>query len=132
MRKGMHRNDRDSAQEMSRITIAIRQQQRMYAYQGLLLSFALVLFALALQYGLRDAGAVVGLAAVAAVAERGRVRLAGVTEASISLLPTVFAAAVLGPLAGLLVAAASFLGDFPYFLPGPRRAEAFARGGPFL
>ena len=47
------------------------------------------------------------------VAERDAVRLAGVTEASISLLPTVFAAAGSGPLAGLLVAAASFVGDFP-------------------
>ena len=39
---------------------------------------------------------------------------------------------MLGPLAALLVAAASFLGDFPYFLPAARRADAFARGGPFL
>ena len=105
---------------------------RMYAYQGVLLVLAGGLCGLAAQHGLNGSFAVLGLAAVGAIAERGRVRLAGVTEASISLLPTVFAAVVLGPLAALLVAAASFLGDFPYFMPASRRAEAFARGGPFL
>jgi putative nucleotidyltransferase with HDIG domain len=105
---------------------------RMYAYQGVLLALAGGLFALAVPHGLRDPLAVAGLAVVGAIAERGRVKLAGVTEASISLLPTVFAAVVLGPLAALLVAAASFLGDFPYFLPAARRADALARGGPFL
>jgi putative nucleotidyltransferase with HDIG domain len=104
----------------------------MYAYQGVLLTLAACLCVLASRRGLGDIGAVAGLAAVAAVAERGRVRLAGDAEASISLLPTVFAAAVLGPLAGLLVAAASFIGDFPYFLPKSRRTEALARGGPYL
>jgi putative nucleotidyltransferase with HDIG domain len=59
---------------------------------------------------------VVGLAAVAALAERGRVRLNRYLEESISLLPTLFAAVVFGPLAAMLVAAASMIGAFwpPY------------------
>jgi putative nucleotidyltransferase with HDIG domain len=53
--------------------------------------------------------AVVGLALAGAVAERGRVSLGSNTSGSISLLPTVFAAAVFGPLAAMLVSAASLL-----------------------
>jgi putative nucleotidyltransferase with HDIG domain len=57
-----------------------------------------------------------GLAAVAALAERGRVRLTRYLEESISLLPTLFAAIVFGPLAAMIVAAASMIGAFgrPY------------------
>ena len=53
---------------------------------------------------------------VAAVAERGRVRLTQYLEESISLLPILFAAVVFGPLAAMVVAAASMLGAFgsPY------------------
>jgi putative nucleotidyltransferase with HDIG domain len=58
------------------------------------------------------------LAVVAAIAERGSVQMSSTMdlEESISLLPTLFAAVLLGPLAGLLVASASMLGDFrkPY------------------
>ena len=58
------------------------------------------------------------LAVVAAVAERGSVQMSSTMdlEESISLLPTLFAAVLLGPLAGLIVASASMLGDFrpPY------------------
>ena len=56
------------------------------------------------------------LAIVAVVAERSSVRLSKTLEESVSLLPTLFAAVVFGPLAGCLVAAASMLGDFrpPY------------------
>ena len=59
---------------------------------------------------------VAGLGAIAAVAERGRVRLTRYLEESISLLPTLFAAVVFGPLAAMLVAAASMVGAFgrPY------------------
>jgi putative nucleotidyltransferase with HDIG domain len=56
---------------------------------------------------------VVVLAVTAALAERGRVRLNRYMEESISLVPTLFAAIVLGPLAGMLVAAASMSGVFP-------------------
>jgi putative nucleotidyltransferase with HDIG domain len=58
------------------------------------------------------------LACVAAVAERGSVQMSTKMdlEESISLLPILFAAVLLGPLAGLLVGAASMMGDFsrPY------------------
>lgn len=57
-----------------------------------------------------------GLAVAAALAERGRVRLTRYMEESISLLPTLFAAVVFGPLAAMVVAAASMIGAFsaPY------------------
>jgi len=60
--------------------------------------------------------AVVALIAVAALSERGRVRLSRTTESSIALLPVIFAAVVLGPLAALAVGAGSLLGDLrpPY------------------
>jgi hypothetical protein len=59
---------------------------------------------------------IAGLGAIAAVAERGRVRINRYMEESISLLPTLFAAVIFGPLAAMVVAAASMLGAFgsPY------------------
>jgi uncharacterized membrane protein len=59
---------------------------------------------------------VIGLAAVAAVAERGSVQFTSTIKQSISLLPLLFAAVLFGPLAGMLVAAASMAGDLrrPY------------------
>ena len=58
------------------------------------------------------------LACVAVVAERGSVQMSTKMdlEESISLLPILFAAVLLGPFAGLIVGAASMLGDFsrPY------------------
>jgi putative nucleotidyltransferase with HDIG domain len=56
------------------------------------------------------------LALAAAVAERASVRLTSRTEESISLLPTLFAAVLFGPLAAMVVGAVSNLGDFraPY------------------
>ena len=59
---------------------------------------------------------VIGLAAAAAFAERGSVRLSSTVEESISALPMLFAAVLFGPLAAMIVAAASMLGDFtrPY------------------
>jgi putative nucleotidyltransferase with HDIG domain len=85
----------------------------MLRYQAALLGTALVLFWLSLPHGLGDPLAVLALAIVAALAERLRIQLDSLIVASISLLPTVFAAAVFGPLAGMIVAPASFLGDFP-------------------
>src|SRR5437879_3962918 len=55
---------------------------------------------------------VLGLALVAAVAERGRVRVSTHIEESISLVPTLFAAVLFGPLPSMIVAAASMLGHF--------------------
>jgi putative nucleotidyltransferase with HDIG domain len=59
---------------------------------------------------------VLTLALVAALAERGRVRLSSDLEVSISLVPTLFAAVLFGPLAAMVVAAASFLPELrtPY------------------
>jgi putative nucleotidyltransferase with HDIG domain len=84
------------------------------AYQFALVVTALALLILALPSGLGNPLAVAGLAVIAAIAERGRVRLDSSIEVSISVLPTVFAAATFGPLAGMIVAAASYAGDFPY------------------
>ena len=71
--------------------------------------------------GLSSAGTgpplvVLGLAAAAAFAERGSVRLSSTVEESISALPMLFAAVLFGPLAAMIVASASMLGDFtrPY------------------
>lgn len=76
--------------------------------------------------------AVACLAAVAAVAERSRVKLSANTEGSISLVPTVFAAGLFGPLAAMLVAGSSVLSEFPPLLRGERRAHAAARGQRYL
>ena len=85
----------------------------MLAYQGALLGVALTLLYLALPYGLGSPAAVIGLAVIAAIAERGRVSIDNTAGVSISVLPTVFAAAVFGPLAALVVSASSLLGDLP-------------------
>src|SRR5438034_4064656 len=104
----------------------------MHGYQAVLLALALLLAWPAYGKRLGNPFAVAGLAATAALAERGRIRIGGVTEASISVLPTVFAAAVLGPLAAIIVAAASFIGDFPLLVPRANRASTFERGAPYL
>jgi putative nucleotidyltransferase with HDIG domain len=64
----------------------------------------------------RESWATIALGAVAALSERGRVRLSRTTESSIALVPVIFAAVTLGPFAALIVGAASLLGDFrrPY------------------
>jgi len=56
------------------------------------------------------------LAGIAAIAERGRVRLNSTTELSISLLPILFAAVAFGPLSAMAVGAGSMVGGFrpPY------------------
>jgi HD-GYP domain-containing protein (c-di-GMP phosphodiesterase class II) len=62
-------------------------------------------------FGLVNPLTVLVLAAAGAAAERGNVRLSKTTEQSISLLPTLFAAVLFGPLAAAVVGAASMLGD---------------------
>jgi putative nucleotidyltransferase with HDIG domain len=88
------------------------------AYLGaLLFSVAATVFLLVVSgYGVQSPWAVGTLAAIAAVAERGRVRLNSTTELSISLLPMLFAAVAFGPLEAMIVGAASMLGGFrsPY------------------
>ncbi len=58
--------------------------------------------------------AVIGLAVVAALGERGRITLHGPLNVSISLLPAIFAAVLFGPLAAMIVFGASVAGlSFP-------------------
>src|SRR5215213_9691147 len=52
------------------------------------------------------------LAATACIAERGRVELTPDVSHSVSLVPTLFAAVLFGPLAAAIVAAASFASEF--------------------
>jgi putative nucleotidyltransferase with HDIG domain len=53
---------------------------------------------------------VFGLAAIAALGERGRIKLSGSLDVSISLLPAVFAAVLYGPVAAMIVFGASVFG----------------------
>ena len=78
----------------------------MKIYQIILFGLTLPLAFLAVGEGLGNAFVVVGLSGVALIAERGRVRLDNSLEVSISLLPTVFAAAVF---AGLILASWAIL-----------------------
>lgn len=88
------------------------------AYLGALVVGATATVFLLVQtgYGIESPWAVATLAAIAAVAERGRVRLNSTTELSISLLPMLFAAVAFGPLEAMIVGGASMLGGFrsPY------------------
>src|SRR4249919_3531538 len=76
----------------------------MRAYQCALVAVASALLLAASHHSLGNPVAVFGLAVLALVAERGRVKLGNAAHTSISILPTVFAAAVFGPLAAMLVA----------------------------
>ncbi len=89
------------------------QDLRTSAWVGALALTAVTSFAALVAAGdrLRDVWTVIALCAVSAIAERGTVRLGKTTEQSISLLPTLVAAVLLGPLAASLVGATSMLGD---------------------
>jgi putative nucleotidyltransferase with HDIG domain len=65
------------------------------------------------------------LAVVAAISERVRVQLSANLSESISLVPILFAAVLFGPLASMLVAAASFVPEFrpPYLRWGSYTAS---------
>jgi HD-GYP domain-containing protein (c-di-GMP phosphodiesterase class II) len=94
------------------------------AYQVGLIGLAVALFLLALPYGIGSPLAVLGLALVSVIAERARVRLDSTVEVSISVLPTVFAAAVFGPLAAMVVSSASLAGDLGRALVRTLRRDA--------
>ena len=87
---------------------------RMLVYAGVLGLVLIGLVALLIELGYRveSPWAVIVLALAAAVAERGRVRLerGNATESSISNLPVLFTAVVLGPLPAALAGAGSMLG----------------------
>ena len=78
-----------------------------------LVAFACVAtFATLLVYG-TEVGSwsgVVGLSAIAALGERGRIKLRGSLDVSIAMLPAVFAAVLFGPVAAMIVFGASVLG----------------------
>src|SRR6266542_1297780 len=84
------------------------------AYVGTLASAAVaVAVALVLKgHGLGDEWSVGALCVIAAISERGLVRLTSTTSQSISILPTLCAAVLFGPLAAMLVGAASLIGEF--------------------
>jgi putative nucleotidyltransferase with HDIG domain len=105
---------------------------RLVLYQVGLAALAGSLLALSISQGwaVGSLVAVAGLALAAAAAERGRVQIIAITEASISLLPTVFAAAVFGPVAAMVIAGASFIGEFPPLMGERRRAAV--PGKPYL
>lgn len=74
-------------------------------------------------YGVGNVWVVAALAAVAAYAERARIQIDSTIEESISLVPTLFAAMLFGPLAAMIVAAASLLPDLvrpPVHIQAPR------------
>jgi putative nucleotidyltransferase with HDIG domain len=73
-----------------------------------------------------DPAVVAALCLAAALAERGRVRLSTTIQESISLLPTLFAAVLFGPLAAILVAAASMA---PELRPAPGTQSPRLRWG---
>ena len=83
------------------------------AYAAILATSAVALAVLLLAVGwdVGDVWTVAALCAIAAVSERGLVRLTSTTSQSISILPTLFAAVLFGPLAGMLVGAASLAGE---------------------
>jgi HD-GYP domain-containing protein (c-di-GMP phosphodiesterase class II) len=78
---------------------------------GLAVAAAALALVLPAFYGLGDPWAIACMAAVGAVAERGSVRLTATTEVSISLVPTLFAAVLFGPVAAMIVGGASMLAD---------------------
>src|SRR5215471_18663454 len=83
------------------------------AYAGLLAATAVLLAStLVLRgYDLGEPLAVAALCVFAAVSERGLVRLTSTTFQSIAVLPTLFAAVLFGPLAAMVVGAASLVGE---------------------
>jgi putative nucleotidyltransferase with HDIG domain len=80
-----------------------------------------VVFLAATGFPLRALWLVAALAISAAAAERGSVRFSPSIEISVGLIPTLFAAVVLGPLAALAVSAASMLGDLFHAKHVPHR-----------
>lgn len=107
---------------MTRLDARLRDKlppsSSLYAF-GLATSAVAVAGVLVLHgYGFGPVPTIAALAVVAAIAERGRVRIAGpaLLEVSIALLPTLVTAVLFGPLAAMAVGAASFLGHLrrPY------------------
>ena len=103
-------------QDTSKPTATVRAWVRepVVVYLGILIAVCALLVSLSLHagYAVGEPWAVLVLAAAAAVSERQRVPIGQDTEASISLIPILLAAVLFGPLAGMVVAAVSYLGAF--------------------
>jgi putative nucleotidyltransferase with HDIG domain len=79
------------------------------ALSACLLALGLVL----LGYTPGNLWAVLALSCTAAIAQHGKIKLSRTATASISLFPQLIAAVLFGPLAAMVVSAASMLADFP-------------------
>ena len=90
---------------------ALVRRTRLYVGALVAVAGSAIVLLVASGYRISDIWTTVALCAVAALAERGTVRLGKTTEQSISLLPTIFAAVMFGPLPAAMVGAASMLGD---------------------
>ncbi|HZT90647.1 MAG TPA: HD-GYP domain-containing protein [Gaiellaceae bacterium] len=88
---------------------------QLLAYTAALVATALGLAAALFEAGVRagDIWSVLALAVIAAYAQRTKINLGGTYTVSISLLPAIFACALFGPLAGMIVYAPSAF-SFPY------------------
>ena len=93
----------------------------MELWLGLLAATSIVLATMLTVAGwtLGNPWAVAGLAVVAGLAERSRVRLSDHIEISICLLPTLLAGVLYGPLASMVVWGASMVGGFSRDIPNP-------------
>jgi putative nucleotidyltransferase with HDIG domain len=102
--------------KLSRTLDDIEARSLLYVIGLWLALLACVIGLLFAEQPLRSPYVVGLLAVVAAISERGRVQLSANLSESISLVPILFAAVLFGPLASMLVAAASFLPEFrrPY------------------
>jgi putative nucleotidyltransferase with HDIG domain len=102
-------------------------------YVGILALASLAVAAdlVAAGYGISDPWPVAALCVIAAVSERAHIRLTSTTSQSISILPTLFAAVLFGPLAAMLVGAASLAGEFgqPPYLKWVTYTSSRAMGG---
>jgi putative nucleotidyltransferase with HDIG domain len=98
------------------VMAALRDPVTIYLVVLIATCVALAAVSVGAGYGIGEPWAVLVLAAAAAVSERQRVTIGKDTEASISLIPILFAAVLFGPVAGMIVAAVSNLGAFyaPY------------------
>jgi putative nucleotidyltransferase with HDIG domain len=94
---------------------------RMELWLTMLAGIAVTLAAIFVISGwtLGNVWAVAGLAVVAGLAERSRVRLSDHIEISICLLPTLLAGVLYGPLASMVVWGASMIGGFSREIPSP-------------
>jgi putative nucleotidyltransferase with HDIG domain len=107
------------------VSAATHRNTRIYVSVLSTAAVATAVVLLAFGYGLGDPWTVLALAVVNVVAERSSVWVTRTTQMSISLLPTLFAAVLFGPLAGAVVNASSMLGDPELF--GPRDPERAPR-----